>query len=117
MNVEDLRNYMLALKGVTEDNAFGPDCLNYRVCNKIFACINLETPDHVALKCDQEYALFLRDRYRGITGAWHWNKKYWNDVWFDTDVPDGLVLELVGHAVAEVLKKLPKKDRLAYEAL
>lgn len=117
MNIEDLRDYMLALKGVTEDNAFGPDFLNYRVCNKIFACINLERPDGATFKCDPDYALELRDRYRGITGAWHWNKKYWNDVRFDCDVPDSLILELVHHSIDEVLKKLPKKDRLAYAAL
>ncbi|MCM1034214.1 MAG: MmcQ/YjbR family DNA-binding protein [Paludibacter sp.] len=117
MNIEYLRDYILAQKAVTEDNAFGLDFINFRLCNKIFACLNLERPEQVTLKCDADYALELRDQYQGITGAWHWNKKYWNDVRFDADVSDELVLKLVQHAMDEVLKKLPKKDRLAYEAL
>ncbi|MGM9830619.1 MAG: MmcQ/YjbR family DNA-binding protein [Paludibacteraceae bacterium] len=108
MNIEEIRDYLLSQPNVTEDNAFGEDILNYRIYNKIFACMTLETPDHIAMKCDPERALDLRDRYTGIVPAWHWNKKYWNDVYFEHDVPDELIRELVQHAMSEVKKKLPK---------
>ena len=59
----------------------------------------------------------LRDQYRGIQGAFHWNKKYWNEVHFDTDVPDDLILQLIDHSLSEVLRKLPKKTQAEYAAL
>ncbi len=109
MNIEIIREQCLALEGVTEDMAFGPDYLLFRICGKIFACIDLQRPFLVVLKCNPDYAVDLRDRFSGISGAWHWNKTYWNDVRLDADVDDALVLSLVRHAYEEVVKKLPKK--------
>lgn len=117
MNIETIREYCLAKPLATEDQAFGPTCVLFRVYDKIFACIDLERPNLVVLKCAPDRTTDLRDRYAGITGAWHWNKRYWNDVCLDADVSDELVLELVDHSLAEVLKKLPKKLQAEYERL
>ena len=92
MNIEDIRNYCLAKPLATEDSAFGPDGILFRVYNKIFAYIDLDRPDLVVTKCNPDYAIALRDKYNGIRGAWHWNKKYWNEVMFDTDVPDEITV-------------------------
>ena len=32
------------------------------------------------MKCNADYALELREEHPEIEGAWHWNKKYWNQV-------------------------------------
>ena len=40
MNIEQIREYTLSLPGVTEDQAFGEDILNFRLEGKIF-----EIPD------------------------------------------------------------------------
>ncbi len=117
MNVETIREYCLAKPLVTEDMAFGPGGVLFRVYGKIFAYIDLERPYLVVTKCNPDRAISLRDRYAGITGAWHWNKRYWNDVRFDADVPDELILELVDHSLDEVLKKLPKKLQVEYARL
>ena len=114
MNIERVRAYCLAKPLATEDAAFGPNGVLFRVYNKIFAYIDLERPECVVLKCDPDYAIELRDRYSGIKGAWHWNKKHWNEVWFETDVPDDVVLHLIDHSLDEVLKKLPKKLQKEY---
>ena len=110
MNIQTVRQYCLAKPLATEDSAFGPEGVLFRVYNKIFAYIDLEKPYLVVLKADPDYAIELRDQYRGIQGAFHWNKKYWNEVHFDTDVPDDLILQLIDHSLSEVLRKLPKKD-------
>ena len=36
MNIEQVREYTLSLLGVTEDQAFGEDILNFRLEGKIF---------------------------------------------------------------------------------
>ncbi len=117
MNIETVREYCLSLPLVTEDTAFGPDYILFRVYNKIFACLDLTRPDRVALKCDPDRAIALRDAYAGIDGAWHWNKRYWNDVVFDADVSDDVILQLIDHSLDEVLKKLPKKTQTEYAQL
>ncbi len=63
------------------------------------------------MKCDPERAINLREQYSAIEGAFHFNKKYWNQIQFNGDVHDKLILELVDHAYDEVVKKLPKKER------
>ena len=82
----------------------------------MFALIDLESANKICLKCDPEYALELREHYVAIEGAYHFNKKYWNQVFLDGDVDDKLLKQLIDHSVEEVLKKFTKKMRTEYEA-
>ena len=109
MNIEEVRAYCLAMRGVTEDSAFGPDLILFRICNKIFACLDLTRPNLVVLKMTEENALELRERYQGIRGAWHWNKKYWSEVELVSDVEANLICSLLDDAYNEVRSHLPKK--------
>lgn len=87
MDIETAREYSLSKKATTEDLPFGEDVLVIRVMGKMFLCINLNTPDRITMKCEPEYALELRERYNAIEGAWHFNKKYWNQVfWIATQM-------------------------------
>ena len=61
--------------------------------------------------------LELRDRYNAVEGAWHFNKKYWNQVLLDSDADDKLIKHLIDHSYEEVIKKFTKKMRNEYEAL
>lgn len=109
INIEQIRDYCLQKTGATEDQAFGEDGLLFRVKGKVFAYLNLERPDCVTLKCDPDHAIALRDSYQGVCGAWHWNKRHWNDVQLDADVPADVILSLVDHSYEEVVRALPKK--------
>lgn len=114
MNIETVREYCLSLPESTEDMAFGDEYLLLRVCGKIFACIGLERPDYFTLKCSPEYAVELRERYSDIEPAWHWNKKYWNQLRLSGALSDELVKSLIRHSYAEVVKKLPRKTIAQY---
>lgn len=113
MNTESFREYCLSLPLVTEDMPFDDTVVVFRLKGKIFAAIMLDRSELVVMKCDAERAVELREHYDGIEGAWHWNKKYWNQVWLDRGIPDILIQELARHAWEEVNKKLPKKDRVS----
>ena len=65
----------------------------------------------------ESFPFELREHYAGIEGAYHFNKKYWNGVYFDRDVDDKLIKELVDHSYEEVIKKFTKKLRAEYDAL
>ena len=117
MNVESLREYCLSLPLATEDFPFDETTLVFRVVGKIFAMLDLERPDVVSLKCNPDYALQLREEHPERSGAWHMNKKYWNQVNLSGHLEDELVQGLVRHSYAEVVKKLTRKERAEHEEI
>lgn len=117
MNVESIREYCLSKKGVTESFPFDDVSLVMKVMNKMFALIDLEEAVSIALKCDPERAIELREYYSGIEGAYHFNKKYWNRVYLNRDVDDQLIKTLIDHSYEEVIKKFTKKQRAEYDEL
>lgn len=117
MDIEKAREYCLSKKGTTECLPFDDTSLVIKVMDKMFALIDLEGANTIMMKCDPEYALELRERYNAIDGAYHFNKKYWNQILFDSDADDKLIEHLIDHSYEEVLKKFTKKLRAEYDAL
>lgn len=113
MDIENVREYCLSKKNATEDFPFDETTLVFRVENKIFAMVDLENTEWFCLKCNPEYAIELRERYKAIKGAWHMNKKYWNQVDF-MGLQDDFVFHLIDHSYKEVLLHLPKKIQESY---
>lgn len=118
MNIEEFRDFCLSLPSVTEKMPFttvrdpySRDVLCFYIGPKWFCYVNIEVFDRCCLKTTEEEALDLRERYEGIKPAWHCNKKYWNDVCFNSDVPDCLIKELVKQSYNLVLTSLPAKVR------
>lgn len=109
MNIEEVREYCLSLPQVTEDFPFDETTLVFRIEQKIFAMVDLEDTQWFVLKCEPEYALELRERHPEIKGAWHMNKKYWNQLNLFGQLRDELVKYLIRHSYNEVVKKLPRK--------
>lgn len=102
----------MALPGVSEDQPFGPDTLAFRRNGKIFALTSFERiPAGVNLKCDPERAVELRDRYHGIRPGYHMNKRHWNTVTLDADVPDGEISALIRHSYDLVGQGGGKRER------
>ena len=99
----------MSLPLATEDFPFDETTLAFRVLGKIFAMIDLDNTEWFVLKCDPDYAVELRDKYPEIKGAWHMNKKHWNQVSLSGELQDGLVQKLIRHSYAEVVKKMPNK--------
>jgi predicted DNA-binding protein (MmcQ/YjbR family) len=74
MNAEELRDYCLAKKQVTEGFPFGDDTLVFKVKGKIFALVSLEGDLTINLKCDPDRAIELREIYRSVVPGYHMNK-------------------------------------------
>ena len=118
MNVEGFRNYCLSLPGVTEkmpfptvNDPYSRDVLCFYTGPKWFCYVNIEVFDRCCLKSTPEDAEELRERYEGIRPAWHMNKKMWNDVYFNQDVPDEVILQLVRKSYDLIVAKLTKRER------
>lgn len=111
MDIEPIRQYCLSLPETTEDMAFGEEYLLFRVKNKIFACLGLERKDYFTVKCDANMAVLLRERYADIAPAWHWNKRYWNELNLSGTLSEQQVTALIDHSYAQVVAKLPARVR------
>lgn len=111
MNVETIRTYCLSLPQVSEDFPFDETTLAFKVQGKIFAMIDLEDTTWFVLKCNPDYALELRDQHAEIQGAWHMNKKHWNQINLYGSLTDHLIQKLINHSYASVVRKLPKRIR------
>lgn len=117
MDIEKAREYCIAKKGCEEGFPFDEDTLVFKVMGKMFAVLMLEKPDMIVLKCDACRAEELRDKYTAVEPAWHFNKKYWNQVRFNADVDDGLIFRLIDHSLDEVVKKFTRKMKAEYESM
>lgn len=121
MNIEELREYCLSVKGASESFPFDEEVLVFKIMEKMFAFTSIAPKNgcfSVALKCNPDRSELLREQYAGI-GKSHYggNSLLWNGVELEGDVPDELIRELVDHSIEEVLKKLPKKKQEEYRNL
>lgn len=118
MNIEDVRAYCLSIPGASECLPFDDVTLVFKVMNKMFALIPLDaTVPSVAVKCDPELVPDLREHYEAVTGAGHFNKKYWNAIQLESDMPGEEILRWIQHSVDEVVRKLPRKQQEEYRRL
>lgn len=117
MNIEEVREYCLSIKGAEECFPFDETTIVFKVMGKMFAYMGLERRDEgfmLNLKCDPEKAIELRERYQVVIPGYHSNKKYWNSIYFEQGVPDEELKSWIRHSVDEVIKKLPKKYQQEY---
>lgn len=122
MHIEQLRDFCISKKGVTEHFPFDNVTFVFKVMNKMFALVGLDSwekgEQKINLKCDPDWAEELRGEYEGINPGWHMNKRLWNTVNVNSaDVSDELVRELINHSYELVVKGLPKKVQQELELL
>ena len=121
MNIEQIREYTLSLPGVTEDQAFGEDILNFRLEGKIFVCLWLgggrydmkDGVSRIALKLSPNRNIELREQFSAVTPAYHWNKTHWSDVYYE-EMDEALVEGLIKESYRLIIYKLPKSIRAKY---
>lgn len=90
---------------------YSRNVLCFYVGDKWFCFVNVEAFDFCCLKCDPDDSLELQACYMGIRPGWHMNKKHWISVYFDSDVPDEKIRELVRNSYRIVLRSLPARER------
>lgn len=111
MNIEELREYCLSKKGVTERFPFDDVTLVFKVADKMFALTSLNRDLSVNLKCDPEKVIELREEFSAVLPGYHMNKKHWNTVMIDGTVSDKQICEWIDHSYELVVKSLTKAQR------
>ena len=116
IHIDDIRNYCLGKKQVTESFPFDEDTLVFKVANKMFLLISLKRWEagngFINLKCDPDKAQELRAQYESIKPGYHMHKQLWNSVYAQSgELRPEMIRELIDHSYDEVVKTLPKKIR------
>lgn len=117
MNIEEIRNYCISMKGVVEDFPFDETTLVFKVMGKMFALTDLEGELSINLKCDPEKAIELRELYSCVLPGYHMSKKHWNTIKIDGTVPSPLITEWIDHSYELVVSKLTKDQKLQLKKL
>ena len=112
MNIEELREYCLSKKGVTESFPFDETTLVFKVIGKMFALTDTEDEFSINLKCDPEKAIELREKYPAVQPGYHMNKKHWNTIYVDGSVSDEKLKGWIDDSYWLITNSLPKKDRI-----
>lgn len=95
-------------KATTE---YDRNLLVFYVLDKWFCFVNIDVFDFCNIKCPTEQIEELQERYEGIKPGYHMNKKHWISVYFNTDVPDRTIKELVRQSYDIVVASLSKKEK------
>ena len=115
MNIQQLYEFCLSQKGVTEHFPFDEDTLVFKVGGKMFCLTSLKewekgTPS-LNLKGDPEQNEALRAEYDAVNPGYHMSKIHWNTIAFHSDVSDKMMCELINHSYDLVFKSLTKKSQ------
>lgn len=109
MDANEILDYCLTKKAVTESFPFDNETLVLKVDTKMFLLMGLERhPLSVNVKTDPEWSAELREQYPQIIGAYHMNKTHWNSVSLD-GLKRELIFKLIDHSYDLVFKSLTKK--------
>lgn len=95
MDILDLREYVLSLPRAEETTPFDDSTIVYKIAGKWFMVVDVEELSHIVIHHPVERGIALRDEWREIVPAWHFNKRYWSSVRLDGDLPEAVVRELI----------------------
>ena len=111
MNIEQIREYCLKKKGVTEEFPFDEETLVFKVMGKMFLLASLDTvPLQINLKCDPEKAVNLREEYESVKPGYHMNKKHWDTIIIDGSVSINKIFEWIDDSYNLVAAGLKKSE-------
>ncbi len=109
MHLDEILSYCLSLKATTEHFPFDQRTLVFKVMGKMYALIDVETPDSINLKCDPEEAIELRERYASVQPGYHMSKKHWNTVLLNGELSNDEIKKMIVNSYDLIVKSLPKK--------
>ncbi len=112
MELSQLKTYLSSKLATTEELPFGPECLVYKVCGKMFALVMWqETPLRLNLKADPAQVDLQRAMFTSITPGYHMNKRHWNTITLNGELTDAQLFALIDDSYQLVVANLTKKER------
>lgn len=112
-----LDEYLMAKPGAEQDFKIEWQWQRYLVRDKMFAAICTPDPKYqphngrtmIILKCDPHLAEAFRAEYPDIVPGFYSDKRTWNSIYLDGDVPEQTLKDLCDMSYRLVVSKLTKK--------
>ena len=117
MDVLSFRDYCLSLPMTEETTPFDETTLVYKVGGRMFALADMVDFTAVSVKCDPDTAIRLREEFPEITPGGHLNKRHWNTIRTDGDLPERFVREQIRNSYLLVLRQNVTPKSLREEIL
>lgn len=98
MNLRQVKEYCLSLKEAFLCTPFDDktEVMKHVGNGKMFVLFcSPDQRESINLKCEPMEADFLRQMYKGVIPGYHMNKKHWNTVYLDSDVPECEIMQMV----------------------
>jgi len=111
MNVEEVLDYCMAKAYTTQEFPFNETVMVMKVAGKMYLLTDLEGDYRLALKCEPEKAVELREEFPAVEPAFHMNKSNWNSVRMDGSIPNDLIRAWIDESYRLVVKGFTKKKR------
>lgn len=112
MNIEEIRDLCLSLKGVTEYFPFDEVTLVFKVGGKMFLLANLDGDLSINIKCSPDKAIELRERYPAVMPGYHMNKQHWNTIMMDGSIGVDAINGWIVDSYNLIVASLPKSKRM-----
>lgn len=110
MNIQQLYEFCLSKKGVTEHFPFDEDILAFKVGGKIFVLTSLKdwelNQPGINVKCNPELAIELREKHDDIQPGFHMSKKHWNTIRINSKIADKTIFHYINHSYDLVFSSL-----------
>lgn len=116
MHIDELRDYCMSKKAVTEEFPFDESTLVFKVMGKMFCLTGLDRWERgepaINLKCNPEKAIELREEYDGtVIGGYHSNKKHWNTIFINKAMSTSELKKWIDHSYELVIGKLTRAQK------
>ncbi len=118
IDVRVLEARLADLPGAVVGYPFGLQPAVYTVAGKTFAMVaERREGAGVTLKSDPVLAEALREAYPAIKPGYHTNKRHWNSILLDSELPEPVFWNMVQASYELVRAALPKavRDRLSHQ--
>ncbi len=108
MNFDWVNEYCLSKPATEATFPFDETTCVWKVAGKMFCLADIQDFNTIAVKCDPDLAVELREQYEQIQGAYHMNKKLWNQIELN-GLSEVFISEQIDNSYELVVQKLPKK--------
>ena len=106
--------YLKAKRGVTHDLQAEWNWIRYQIGGKMFAAVLLDDGDrpvYINLKLEPLEGELMRSQYPDIIPGYYSNKRHWNSVKADGEIPDGLLKDWLDRSYQLVLKEFSRQKQ------
>ncbi len=116
MNIEEFRDYCLAMDGVTEKTPFGKfarrydSLLVFYVLGHMFCMVDLDDFTSVSFRSAPDDIVRMTERYSAVTTPVNKAMKFWLRISLNEDMPDSEIYSCTRRAYEIIKEKYSKKE-------